>query len=454
MSPAEEPLVELDGVEVYFESEGLFGGDGSVVQAVDGVDLTIEENEVIALVGESGCGKTTLGKTAIGLQRPTGGEIRYRGQDVWEAKEGVGDTDIPYGRIRRALQIIHQDPGSSLNPNRTVLANLRVPLNRYRSDLTPEQIEQTVHKLLERMGITPAENYVNRFPHQLSGGEKQRVVLGRALLMEPDLILADEAVSALDVSLRVEMMDLMLELQDMFTTSYLFISHDFSNARYLTKKAGGRIGVMYLGKLVEIGTADEILKDPKHPYTKTLVWSSPSLDPTVAEDETRAEPPVRTADIPDPEDPPSGCNFHTRCPKVIKPDDLDIDQKSYNEIMTLRHDVDDRTLEDERIFADLGVDIEENPEGRRENTGAFVDQVKAEYLGVTLEQPHRGRVDEALEQVAIEEWEAASSLLAEHYESICERVEPELESERDQPVACHLHTDVSPTPPASAAQSD
>jgi peptide/nickel transport system ATP-binding protein len=163
--------------------------------------------------------------------------------------------------------------------------------------------------MLERVGMTPPEDYANRYPHQLSGGEKQRIALIRALLMNPDLILADEAVSALDVSLRVEMMDLMLELQEQFATSFVFISHNFSNARYLAAKAGGRIGVMYLGEIVEIGPAEEIIKNPQHPYTQVLIWSTAEMD---AEQEAR-DPPVRDIDIPDPVDPPSGCRFHNRC---------------------------------------------------------------------------------------------------------------------------------------------
>jgi len=448
MSADDPPLLSLENLEVHFEDSGLLGRDPDVVKAVDDVSLTIGENEVLALVGESGCGKTTLGKTAIGLQRPTSGTIRYRGQDISEAQEGVGDVSIPYRQIRRSLQIIHQDPGSSLNPNRPVLSNMTVPLNNFRPDLTASQKEQIIHKFLERLGITPAENYANRFPHQLSGGEQQRVVLARAMLMEPDLVLADEAVSALDVSLRVEMMNLMLELQEMFNTSYLFISHDFANARYLAKKADGRIGVMYLGKLVEIGSADEILQNPKHPYTKTLVWSTPSLDPDVAESEIKKQPPVRTADIPDPQNPPSGCNFHTRCPKVIPPEDADIDQRTYNDIMTLRHDIDDQTIEVDRLFESVGVDSETDAD-RRANADAFIDAVLSEYFDGNVAQPHRDRVEAALEAVAVGEWDEASTTLSEPYTSVCERTEPLLDQSSDHPAACHLYTDAeidSPEP--------
>ncbi|MFC4987515.1 ABC transporter ATP-binding protein [Saliphagus infecundisoli] len=309
-----EPLISLKDVEVHFkESGGTFDffSEPETVHAVDGVSLDIEENDVVCLVGESGCGKTTLGKTAIGLQRPTGGSVSYRGQDIWQAKDKKGDVEVPYGDIRRALQIIHQDPGSSLNPNRRVMKTLEAPLRRWQKDMSAGDRRAQVLQMLERVGMTPAEDYASRYPHQLSGGEKQRVALVRALLMDPDVILADEAISALDVSLRVEMMDLMLELQDQFDTSFVAVSHDLSNARYFAAHGGGRIGVMYLGRLVEIGPAEEIINNPKHPYTKVLRWATPNL-----KEEASGEPPVRAIDIPDPKNPPAGCRFHTRCPEA------------------------------------------------------------------------------------------------------------------------------------------
>jgi len=318
---AEDPVVSMQDVEVYFETAGLFERfrDGpKPAKAVDGVDLDIPENDVVALVGESGCGKTTLGKTAVALQRPTGGTIEFRGQDIWEAKDALTESeiDISYPDIRRSLQLIHQDPGSSLNPGRTVQSTLRDPLKKQYPNLGPEERETVIRGILEYVGMVPADDYAIRYPHQLSGGEKQRVALARAVLMNPDLILADEAVSALDVSLRVEMMDLLLDLQDMFETSFLFITHDFGNARYIATKADGRIGVMYLGNIVEIGHVEEVLQNPKHPYTQILIWATPVLDPDIAEEKIDQEPPIRSIDIPDPVDMPSGCNFHPRCPEA------------------------------------------------------------------------------------------------------------------------------------------
>jgi len=311
---SDTPVISTDDLSIHFENDSGFLSrfrESNPVRAVDGVSLDIYENDVVALVGESGCGKTTLGKAAIGVQRPTGGTIEYRGQDVWAAKDGRGDVDIPYRDIRRNLQIIHQDPGSSLNPNRKVMKTLAVPLKRWQPNLTREERRRRILALLEEVAMTPPQDYADRYPHQLSGGEKQRTALIRALLMQPDLIFADEAISALDVSLRVEMMDLFMELQDYFGTSFIFISHDLSNARYLTEKAGGRIAVMYLGQIVEVGSPTEITQNPKHPYTKALCWATPDL-----KSDGDTEQPLRTVDIPDPVDPPSGCSFHPRCPEA------------------------------------------------------------------------------------------------------------------------------------------
>jgi peptide/nickel transport system ATP-binding protein len=309
-----DPLVSLEDVEVHFTNESLLDfGDTKTVRAVDGVSLDVEENDVVSLVGESGCGKTTLGKTAIGLQRPTGGSVKYRGEDIWAIRDGDADTDTEWEDIRTSLQIIHQDPGASLNPNRRIISILSEPLRQVNPELSRGEKRSRIYSLLERVGMNPPGDFAERYPHQLSGGEKQRVALCRALLMNPDVILADEAISALDVSLRVEMMDLMLDLQDEFDTSYIFISHDLSNARYFSAYGDGKIGVMYLGELVEVGPAEDMINDPQHPYTNVLRWATPDL----ALRET-GDPPMRKIDVPDPVNPPSGCRFHTRCPKATE----------------------------------------------------------------------------------------------------------------------------------------
>jgi len=339
-----EPIISLENIQVHFENDRTLFGDSEVVRAVDDVSLDVYPEDVIVLVGESGCGKTTLGKTAIGLMAPTSGTVTYRGQDIWEAKYGDADVDIPFGRIRRALQIIHQDPGGALNPNRMVQASLEQPLKKWYSNLSSRERVNAIIRMLETVDMQPADDYIQRYPHQLSGGEKQRVALIRALLMSPDLILADEAVSALDVSLRVEMMDLMLELQEQFETSYIFVSHNLSNARYIASKANGRIAVMYLGEIVEIGPAEEIIQNPKHPYTKALQWATTSLDPDhISQD---SEIPMQKIDIPDSVNPPSGCRFHTRCPEARdvctqqKPELIESETKHHRTACYLEYDGD------------------------------------------------------------------------------------------------------------------
>jgi peptide/nickel transport system ATP-binding protein len=238
--------------------------------------------------------------------------------------------------------MIHQEAGDSLDPNRTIFENLNPVLKKWRPELNLAQRRQLVHTMLDTISLSPAEDYASRYPHQLSGGEAQRTVIVRSILLQPDLILADEAVSALDVSLRVDLMDLLLELQQMFSTSLVFISHSMSNARYLAGKSNGRIGVMYLGKLVEIGPVEDVIRNPQHPYTKSLLWATSDLSKF---DEPIEDPPVRKVDIPDPKNPPSGCRFHTRCPEARNACQVDMpelaaldDQSSHRVSCFFAHD--------------------------------------------------------------------------------------------------------------------
>ena len=325
---SDEPVLQLDDVFVHFEQkESLvqqalpdsvgerFGMNEPPVQAVNGISLDIEEEDVIVLVGESGSGKSTLGRAAVGLEQPTEGTIRYRGHDINEVRKGThGDEDLMWEDVRRALQIIHQDSTAALNPYRSIRAILAEPLKLWYPELDMNDRYERLTAMLRTTGITPAEEYLDRYPHQLSGGEKQRIAIIRAMLVEPDVILADEVVSALDVSLRIDIMDLLLDLQDMVGTSYVFISHNLTNARYFAEKADGRIAVMYMGNIVEMGPAAEVIENPKHPYTRILKWASLSLDPD--EIDIMEDSPMMTQDAPDPSDPPTGCRFREACPKA------------------------------------------------------------------------------------------------------------------------------------------
>lgn len=328
MSEANEPVLSLENVAVEFEDESAlmevvpdsvkqrFGWDSMPLRAVDDVSLEVGENDVVAIIGESGSGKTTLGKTAVGLQEPTTGTVKYRDQDIWELKRKNRIDGQRFADVRRSLQIIHQDPGAALNPFRTLISILKKPLRRWYPELTHADCRERILEIFRVIGLTPAEDYLERYPHELSGGEQQRVALVRAVLVEPDLILADEPVSALDPSLRLSLMDLMLELQELFEISFVFISHNIQHARYITSQVGGRIAVMYLGNIVEIGPVEEVIQNPKHPYTRVLLWATLSRHPDVAKSKLQEDPPLRTVDSPDIANPPSGCRFHTRCPKA------------------------------------------------------------------------------------------------------------------------------------------
>ena len=325
---ADEPLLELENVSVEFKEEPLieqalpqrvidhFGLGEAPVHAVSDVSIELGEEDVLVLLGESGSGKTTLGRTAIGLQEPTEGSVRYRGYDIEDVEEGRHSGEIFFEDVRRALQIVHQDASAALNPYRTIRATLSEPLKLWFPELDINDRNERIVSMLRTTGVTPAEEYMDRYPHELSGGEQQRIAIIRAMLVEPDVILADEIVSALDVSLRINIMNLLIELQELFSTSYIFISHNLTNARYFAEKTGGKIAVVYMGEIVEIGTATDVIENPKHPYTKILKWASLPLDPIEAR-ETIAEPsPMMTNDAPDPQNPPSGCRFHRACPNA------------------------------------------------------------------------------------------------------------------------------------------
>ena len=296
------PLIALDRVSVTF-TRGL-PWRRRRIQAVVNVSLDIHDGEVVALVGESGCGKTTLGRVVVGLQRPTAGRVLYCGRDV---RELHGEQFHEY---RRSVQMVHQDAYAALNPVRTIYQTLSAAFFRYGLVRSRREARERVAELLETMGLTPPGDFLDKYPHQLSGGQRQRVVLARAVAVRPRLIVADEPVSMIDVSLRLAILDLMRSLNKRFGIAFLYITHDLATARYFVRH--GRIAVMYLGQLVEVGNLQEVLARPRHPYLQALLSAVPVPDPKVAR--TRKPLPLRSLDLPDPTRPPSGCRFHPRCP--------------------------------------------------------------------------------------------------------------------------------------------
>ncbi len=294
----QDVILELDHVERTFKV------GRHTVRVLDDVSFKVYEGEVLCLVGESGCGKTTTGKIAAGLLPPTGGEVRFRGHNVWNS-----DKDA-FKAYRRAVQIIHQDPYASLNPTQRVSTILTAPLLRHGIARNRREAKELAMELLRTVDLTPPEDFYNKYPHQLSGGQRQRVSVARALTVHPEFLVADEAVSMLDVSIRVSLLQLLERLRRDLGVAYLFITHDLAVAKYFAWE--GRIAVMYLGRIVEMGPTPQIIHNPQHPYTKALLSALPEADPEATRTKERVH--LRSLDVPSLLNVPSGCAFHPRCP--------------------------------------------------------------------------------------------------------------------------------------------
>ncbi|HWK26967.1 MAG TPA: ABC transporter ATP-binding protein [Solirubrobacter sp.] len=297
------PLLEVEDLVVRFAVRGglLFNRKAGEVHAVDGVSLVVTEGETLGVVGESGCGKSTLARSVVRLLRPTAGRIRFAGREITTAKPRE------LRPLRPQLQMVFQDPQASLNPRKRVGQILGVPLAQ--RGVRGREAEQRSRELLHRVGLNP--EHLNRFPHEFSGGQRQRIGIARALAMGPRLIVLDEPVSALDVSIQAQVVNLLDDLQDELGLSYLFVAHDLSVVRHVSQ----RIAVMYLGKVVELSPAEELYVRPIHPYTAALLSAIPVPDPR--ENRARARTVVR-GEPPDPVSPPPGCRFHPRCPRATE----------------------------------------------------------------------------------------------------------------------------------------
>lgn len=296
-----DPLLVVRNLKKHFPlSRGLLARHRPVLKAVDGVSFSIRRGETLGLVGESGCGKTTVGRTILRLYEPTDGQVFYRGEDItaYDGREMWG--------IRRKMQIVFQDPYASLNPRMTVSDIIGEPLDIHRL-ARGEARRERIHELLRLVGLSP--EHADRFPHEFSGGQRQRIGLARALAVEPEFIICDEPISALDVSIQAQVVNMLEDLQDNLGLTYLFIAHDLAMVRHISD----RVAVMYLGKIVELADSQELYRHPLHPYTRALLSAIPIPDPRAARERQRT---ILEGDVPSPIDPPEGCRFLSRCPRA------------------------------------------------------------------------------------------------------------------------------------------
>jgi oligopeptide/dipeptide ABC transporter ATP-binding protein len=303
----QQALISLEGVSLYYERRHGMLAPIEKVGAVVDVSLDIYPGEIIALVGESGCGKTSLGSVITGLAKPTSGRVLFKGADI------AGLKGERYQDFRGGVQMVQQDSYAALNPMRTIYQSLSAPILQRKIVKGRKAARARVIELLETVELTPPDRFLDKYPHQLSGGQRQRILMARAISLNPKVIVADEPVSMIDVSLRISILNLMAELNRKLDIAIVYITHDLATARYIAGR--GRMAVMYLGRVMELGGVDDVLSQPRHPYLQALLSAVPTPDPDIAK--AMLELPLRSLEMPSAARPPSGCRFHPRCPHAI-----------------------------------------------------------------------------------------------------------------------------------------
>jgi peptide/nickel transport system ATP-binding protein len=422
---AEQPLLEVENLQVHFPLRASFGArllgrNTGAVQAVDGVSFELRKGEVLGVVGESGSGKTTLGRALLRLVEPTGGAIRLEGTDV----AALGERQVR--ALRRRMQMVFQDPHASLNPAMTIETAVGHPLQIHRIARGRDDIRRRVSAALERVGLTPPEQYLGKYPSDLSGGQKQRAVLARAVILEPTLLIADEPVSMLDMSVRAKILELMLALRNDLDLTYLYITHDLATAKFFCD----RVAIMYLGRIVELGPTSEIFANPRHPYTVSLLKAIPDPDPSrgVPRDLPRGE-------VPDAASPPLGCRFHPRCPRAFEV--CGWEARDLRDLLERRwaQAGEERFEAERRIVGDLSQLDEPQTDMTMRPGGGHTGPELAEMLAaIRAEQP-----DEPFWR-GVRSMEPAGSQVRVSFH---EPLDPALRRDGPVDVACHLYDPVA-----------
>ena len=430
---ADGPILEVEGLTKYYESGGSIVdtllGRSREVKALDGVDLELYPGETLGIVGESGCGKTTLAQTLLRLVEPTAGTVRYRGEDLTAA------SDSRLRALRKDIQYIFQDPFASLNPRLTVGDIVGEPLDIH--DIAEgEARTERVTDLLETVGLN--QRHAHRYPHEFSGGQRQRIGIARALAVDPEVIVCDEPVSALDVSVQAQILNLLTDLQDEFGLSYIVIAHDLSVVEHISD----RVGVLYLGEFAEVGPTESVFEPPYHPYAEALLSAIPEPDPGWEGDRV-----FLSGEVPSPLNPPSGCRFHTRCPKIIQPEGAEMAQSEWRALMDLKQRL--RSADSLAAVTAVQEGVEDEDLGQLSRS-ALETRVRAEF---DLPDPIGDQEAEAVfgtvvDNLREEAFEAARAALDDAFESPCERTDPALfDVGDDHRIACLLHEDGHPDTP-------